>query len=97
MSRINRRYGTFERTAAAWVGAVGANVATVDVLTGLCARALIVATVGAGGTLAVLEAGGNARVYTAADINAAQGFLRGNFEQLTAVGSVGCFNITIGW
>ena len=93
MSFINRRTGVFERTAKVWAGAVGANTSLVDPVTGECARAIIVAT---GGNLVVLEAGAVARTYTAADIVAAQGFLRGNFEQVTAVGST-AFDLTVGW
>lgn len=93
MSYVNRNTGTFDRTEKVWAGVVGADANLIDGVTGLCARAILVAS---GGILVVTEAGGLARTYTAADIIAAQGFLRGNFEGVTAAGST-AFNLTVGW
>lgn len=87
MPLVNRRLGVPDWTASYWVGAVGANQVLWDANTGLCARILVVGVVGAG-PLNVTEVGGVARSYTAAEINAAGGILRGNFESLVAAGSV---------
>jgi hypothetical protein len=94
MSYINTRLGTFEKTSALWVGAVGANTSLVDAVTGYCARAIIVGV--NAGSLVVTEAGGVARTYSTADIIAQQGFLRGNFEALVAAGSAS-HTLTVGW
>jgi hypothetical protein len=94
MSRINTRLGTFEKTSALWVGAVGADVSLIDADSLDCARAIIVGV--NAGNLVVTEAGGAARTYSTADIIAQQGFLRGNFEALVAAGSAS-HTLTVGW
>jgi len=94
MSYINTRLGTFVRTEPYWTGGVGAGDTLIDSTSGYCARAIIVGVVV--GDLNVTEAGGVGRTYTAADINAQQGFLRGNFESLVAAGSTS-HTLTVGW
>jgi len=93
MSYINSDLGTFSQTVKLWDGAVGANTTLVNPTSGKCARAIIVAV---GGILNVTEAGGVARTYSAADILAAQGFLRGNFVSLVAAAST-AHTLTVGW